>query len=81
MTLDKWMRVRRLTNEAMAGLLMDVREEEDPVVSGIMVSRWRRGVVGPSVEYVAAIFAATKGEVSPVDLARTHREAKKVRAP
>lgn len=70
---------RKLTNDAMATLLMESRGEDEPEISGIMVSRWRRGVVGPSIEYAAAIYTATGGKVTPVDLWEAHRAVKRVR--
>jgi hypothetical protein len=77
MTLDEFMRKRGLTNEAMAGLIMDKRGEDEPEVSGVMVGRWRRGVVGPSIEYASVIYEVTGGKVSPVDLWKTCRETKR----
>jgi hypothetical protein len=79
MTLQEFMTKRKLTNEGMATLLMQNRGEDEPEISGVMVGRWRRGVVGPSIEYAAAIYEVTGGKVTPVELWKTCREAKKSR--
>lgn len=84
MTLQEFMTKRQLTNEAMATLLMESRGADEPEISGVMVGRWRRGVVGPSIEYAAAIYEATGGKVTPVELwsvCRPHQQARRAKSP
>lgn len=73
MNLRGYMARHGLSSAQMAARLTDAldtlgRQEDEPIVDGVMVARWLRGAVGPSVRHAAAIFLATDGQVTPVDL-------------
>jgi DNA-binding transcriptional regulator YdaS (Cro superfamily) len=72
-TLDKWLRKQGMTEEAFA-----VRVDDTCTQS--LVSKWRRGVVMPSIHRAAQIQAVTAGRVTARGLAARARRVKRKRA-
>lgn len=65
MTLDEYMRARRVTDAALAKTISKDRT---------LVSRYRRGLVMPPATVIAAIEVATKGAVKLRDWIAAPRE-------
>lgn len=73
MTLDTWLRKQGMTEETFA-----VRVDDTCTQS--LVSKWRRGVVMPSIHRAAQIQAVTAGRVTVRGLAAKMRRVKRERA-
>lgn len=70
MTLDRWLRQEKMSEEAFARLVDDACTQS-------LVSKWRRGVVMPSLPRALAIQRLTLGEVTIRGLALKAKRTKK----
>lgn len=73
MTLDTWLRKTGMTEEVFAALV-------DETCTQSLVSKWRRGVVMPSIHRAAQIQAVTAGRVTVRGLAAKARRVKRKHA-
>lgn len=72
MTLDRWLKQKKMSEEAFAMLVDDTCTQS-------LVSKWRRGVGLPSLPRQLAIERVTFGEVTRRSLVLAHGRAKAAR--
>lgn len=73
MTLDRWLRQKRMSETAFARLV-------DESCTQSLVSKWRRGLVLPSLSRRVAIALVTGRLVTERGLIRHNRQVKRARA-
>ena len=69
MTLDRWLKLKEMSEERFAMLVDDTCNQS-------LVSKWRRGLVLPSMPRQLAIQRVTLGEVSLRSMALRYKRAK-----